>query len=81
ELGFLVRFALDTLSASGGVAYAIGEADFTGILDIGSSVKRSGIVQKAMPNTNVIVEKTLVPKLRGQIPAGETILVTAVLAL
>ncbi|MGO4135058.1 DUF2264 domain-containing protein [Rhizobium brockwellii] len=84
EGGFAIGrrdFELDTLSASGGVAYAIGEGDFTGILDLGSSVKRSGLVQKAMPNTNVIVAKTLVPQLRGQIPAGETILVAAVLAL
>lgn len=84
EGGFAIGrrdFELDTLSASAGVAYAIGEADFTGILDLGSSAKRSGLVQKAMPNTNVIVAKTLVPQLRGQIPAGETILVTAVLAL
>ncbi|WP_439872550.1 DUF2264 domain-containing protein [Rhizobium leguminosarum] len=84
EGGFAIGrrdFELDTLSASNGVAYAIGEADFTGILDLGSSVKRSGLVQKAMPNTNVIVAKTLVPQLRGQISAGETILVTAVLAL
>lgn len=29
----------------------------------------------------MIVAKTIVPQLRGQIPAGETILVTAVLAL
>jgi hypothetical protein len=37
--------------------------------------------QKAMPNTNMIVAKTLVPQLRGKIPAGETLLLTAVLAL
>jgi hypothetical protein len=71
----------DTLSAAAGAAYAIGEADFTGILDLGSSAKRSGLAQKALPNTNLIVAKTLVPQLRGEIPAGETILVTAVLAL
>jgi hypothetical protein len=48
---------------------------------LGSSVDRAGLAQKAQPNTNVIVAKTIVPQLRGQIPAGETILVTAVLAL
>ena len=58
--------------------HRIGEADFTGILDLGSSVKRAGLAQKAQPNTNVIVAKTIVPQLRGQIPAGETILVTVV---
>ena len=84
EGGFAIGrrdFELDRLSASNGAAYAIGEADFTGIVDLGSSVKRTGLAQKAQPNTNVIVAKTIVPQLRGQIPAGETILVTAVLAL
>lgn len=71
----------DTLSATAGAAYAVGEADFTGILDLGTSAKRNGLVQKALPNTNLIVAKTLVPQLRGEIPAGETVLVTAVLAL
>jgi hypothetical protein len=37
-------------------------------------------VQKALPNTNMIVAKTLVPQLRGEIPAGETVLFTAVIA-
>ena len=84
EGGFAIArrdFELDRLSASDGAAYAIGEGDFTGILDLGSSVERAGLAQKAQPNTNVIVAKTIVPQLRGQIPAGETILVTAVLAL
>ncbi|WP_064681643.1 DUF2264 domain-containing protein [Rhizobium bangladeshense] len=84
EGGFAIArrdFERDTLSASDGAAYAIGEADFSGILDLGSSVDRAGLAQKAQPNTNVIVAKTIVPQLRGQIPAGETILVTAVLAL
>ncbi|MFB2607881.1 hypothetical protein ACE04B_38985, partial [Rhizobium phaseoli] len=84
EGGFAIArrdFELDTLSASDGAAYAIGEADFSGILDLGSSVERVGLAQKAQPNTNVIVAKTIVPQLRGQIRAGETILMTAVLAL
>ncbi|WP_454853057.1 DUF2264 domain-containing protein [Rhizobium binxianense] len=71
----------DTLSATAGAAYAIGETDFTGILELGTSAKRNGLVQKALPNTNLIVAKTLVPQLRGEIPAGETVLATAVLAL
>jgi len=71
----------DTLSAAEGSAHAIGKVDFTGIVDLGSSIKRNGLVQKALPNTNLIVSKTLVPQLRGEIPAGETVLVTAVLAL
>jgi hypothetical protein len=71
----------DTLFAEGGRAYAIGEEDFTGIVDLGSSVGRAGLAQKALPNTNMIVAKTLIPQLRGEIPAGETVLITAVLAL
>lgn len=83
EGGFAIArrdFESDTLSSAIGVAYAIGEEDFSGILDLGSTITREGIAQKAPPNTNLIVSKTLVPQLRGTIPAGETILVSAVLA-
>ncbi|MNL72397.1 hypothetical protein D3C87_1977010 [compost metagenome] len=34
-----------------------------------------------MPNTNLIASKTIVPQLRGAIPAGTTILMTAAMAL
>ncbi|WP_296434878.1 DUF2264 domain-containing protein [Rhizobium sp. UBA1881] len=84
EGGFAIAkrdFDLDVLGAAPGSAHVIGEADFSGILDLGSTVKRTGLAQKALPNTNVIVAKTLIPQLRGEIPAGETIFVTAVLAL
>ena len=83
EGGFAIArrdFEADTLSSATGAAYAIGEKDFSGILDLGSTIKREGIAQKAPPNTNLIASKTLVPQLRGTIPAGETILVSAVLA-
>jgi hypothetical protein len=83
EGGFAIArrdFEADTLSSATGAAYAIGEEDFSGILDLGSTITREGIAQKAPPNTNLIVSKTLVPQLRGTIPAGETILVSAVLA-
>ncbi len=84
EGGFAIAkrdFDLDTLSAEAGTAHVIGETDFSGIADLGSTVKRMGFAQKPLPNTNLIVAKTLVPQLRGEIPAGETMLVTAVLAL
>jgi hypothetical protein len=84
EGGFAIArrdFDLDTVAAEERGAYVIGEADFSGIADLGSSVRRIGVAQKAMPNTNMIVAKTLVPQLRGKIPAGETLLLTAVLAL
>ncbi|MBB3384415.1 DUF2264 domain-containing protein [Rhizobium sp. WW22] len=83
EGGFAIArrdFEADTLASVIGAAYAIGEEDFSGILDLGSTIPREGIAQKAPPNTNLIVAKTLVPQLRGTIPAGETILVSAVLA-
>ncbi len=83
EGGFAIArrdFEADALSSATGSAYAIGEEDFSGILDLGSTITRDGIAQKAPPNTNLIVAKTLVPQLRGTIPVGETILVSAVLA-
>jgi len=83
EGGFAIAkrdFDLDTLEAGNGAAHAIGDADFSGIVDLGSSIERQGLVQKALPNTNMIVAKTLVPQLRGAINAGETVLVTAVIA-
>ncbi|MDM9626873.1 DUF2264 domain-containing protein [Rhizobium sp. S152] len=83
EGGFAIArrdFELDRLVADDGSAHVIGEEDFSGIRDIGSTAKRVGLAQKAPPNTNMIVAKTLVPQLRGQIPTGETILMTAVLA-
>jgi hypothetical protein len=84
EGGFAIAkrdFDLDTLSAEAGAAHVIGESDFSGIADLGSTAKRVGLAQKALPNTNLIVAKTLVPQLRGDIPAGETMLATAALAL
>ncbi|CCE95899.1 hypothetical protein SFHH103_01401 [Sinorhizobium fredii HH103] len=84
EGGFAIArrdFEADTLCALTGAAYAIGEEDFSGIRDLGSTVARQGLAQKAPPNTHLIAAKTLVPQLRAAIPAGETILRCAVLAL
>lgn len=84
EGGFAIAkrdFDADTLAPSSGAAYALGAEDFSGIVDLGSSIGREGVVQKPPPNTNLVVAKTLVPQLRGTIPAGETILRSAVLAV
>ncbi|MQW89043.1 DUF2264 domain-containing protein [Sinorhizobium saheli] len=84
EGGFAIArrdFEADSLSAAAGSAHAIGAVDFSGIRDLGSTVIRQGLVQKAPPNTNLIVAKTLVPQLHATIPAGETILRSAVVAL
>jgi hypothetical protein len=83
EGGFAIArrdFEVDTLSSETGAAYVIGEEDFSGILDLGSTIERKGLAQKAPPNTNLIASKTLVPQLRATIPSGQTILVSAVLA-
>ncbi len=84
EGGFAIArrdFEADRLVAAPDSAHAIGSEDFSGIRDLGSTVAREGLVQKAPPNTNLIVAKTLVPQLRGTIPAGETVLRCAVLAV
>jgi hypothetical protein len=84
EGGFAIArrdFEADTLSSGQSAAHAVGAEDFSGIRDLGSTVSREGLVQKAPPNTNLIVAKTLVPHLRATIPAGETILRCAVLAV
>ncbi|MCA1444180.1 DUF2264 domain-containing protein [Ensifer sp. IC4062] len=84
EGGFAIArrdFEADTLFSAPGAAHAIGAEDFSGICDLGSSVAREGLAQKAPPNTNLISAKTLVPQLRATIPAGETILCCAVLAV
>jgi len=70
----------DTLGEGAGSAHAIGAEDFSGIVDLGSTIERAGLCQKALPNTNLIVARTIVPQLRGTIPAGETLLASAVLA-
>jgi hypothetical protein len=53
--------------------------DLSAILDLSGG--RTTRVLRALPNTNLIVARTLVPQLRGAIPAGTTVLVTAAMAL
>ena len=54
--------------------------DISAIVDLGSSIDRHGVALKALPNTNLINAKTTVPQLRGQIAAGESVLICAVFA-
>ena len=42
---------------------------------------RAGRAFSALPNTNLVFSKSLVPQLRGEIPAGVTVLVTAAMAM
>jgi hypothetical protein len=58
---------------------AISATDVSAIVDL--SGQRDGRAHKAYPNTNLIVAKTLVPQLRGEIPVGTTVLMTAAMAL
>jgi hypothetical protein len=44
--------------------------DISAIVDLGSSLARVGLTHKAPPNTNLIAPKTMVPQLRGTLPAG-----------
>jgi hypothetical protein len=64
-----------------GIASVVTTTDFSGIRDVGSTVARTGRALEALPNSNLINAKTTVPQLLGEIPSGETILVTAILAL
>ena len=64
-----------------GVAIAESATDFSCVRDLGSSVIRHGRACKALPNTNLIAPKTTVPQLLGEIGAGDSVLICAVLAL
>jgi hypothetical protein len=64
-----------------GVGSIVTATDFSGIRDLGSTVARKGRALKALPNSNLINARTIVPQLVGEIPPGETILITAILAL
>ncbi|UNZ52094.1 DUF2264 domain-containing protein [Agrobacterium tumefaciens] len=70
----------DVVSEETGRATADCGTDISAIIDIGSSMTRHGVALKALPNTNLINAKTTVPQLRGEIPAGETLLACAVFA-
>jgi hypothetical protein len=61
-------------------AWVLSATDFSGIVDLGSTAARQGVANKVAPNTNLMSAKTTVPQLRGTIPAGETILIAAVMA-
>lgn len=82
EGGFAIGRAdlnADKLSEAAGRAVARSQSDISAIVDLGG--QREARVLKALPNTNLIVAKTLVPQLRGDIPVGTTVLITAALAL
>ncbi|SFV29067.1 hypothetical protein SAMN05216456_0665 [Devosia crocina] len=82
EGGFAIPradFNADTCTDETGRALAKGETDVAAILDLGG--QRQGRAFRALPNTNLIVAKTIVPQLRGEVAAGTTVLMTAAMAL
>jgi hypothetical protein len=54
--------------------------DMSAIIDLGSTVVRSARLHLAPPNTNLVSAKTSVPQLLCDIPAGENILMAAIIA-
>lgn len=82
EGGFAIGRAdlnADTYVDEIGRAVAKSQTDVSAIVDLGGM--REGRAHRAYPNTNLIVAKTIVPQLRGEIAAGTTVLVTAAMAL
>ena len=82
EGGFAIARAdhnADLTEEAGGRALARSTTDVSVIRDLGGT--RTGKVLRAFPNTNLIVAKTLVPQLRGDIAVGTTVLITAAMAL
>ncbi|WEX10124.1 DUF2264 domain-containing protein [Chelativorans sp. AA-79] len=71
----------DVCEEGEGMALARSVSDVSIILDLSEASKRGGRAHRALPNTNLVSAKTIVPQLRGEIPAGTTILVTAAMAL
>lgn len=81
EGGFAVgRDAGEVCKQDIGHAVVATTSDLSAILDLGSTVPREGRCHIAAPNTNLVSAKTLVPQLRGTVPAGVSTLAVAVLA-
>lgn len=57
------------------------QADVSTMVDLGSSVVRQGRYSVAPPNTNLVNARSVLPQLTGEIPAGQSLLVCAVLAM
>ena len=84
EGGFAIEradFNRDTSEISNGKAICFGQQDISAIIDLSPDSLRDGVAHQAIANTNLIHPRTLVPQLRGAIAAGQTILITAAMAL
>lgn len=74
-------FNADISVEEDGRAYVRTPTDLSAIVDLAATAQRIGRAHKALPNTNLIVARTLVPQLRGAIAPGVTVLATAAMAL
>ena len=84
EGGFAIEradFNRDTSEIGRGNAICFGQQDISAIIDLSPRPLREGVAHQAIANTNLIHPRTLVPQLRGAIAAGQTILITAAMAL
>lgn len=84
EGGFAIEradFNVDRAEQSEGRAIWHGQSDISAIIDLSPNVRRAGFAMSPIANTNLIHAKTLLPQLRGDIPAGTTVLATAAMAL
>ena len=84
EGGFAIARAdlnVDRCEEEHGLASARSKDDISLIVDLSEGPKRDGRAHRAPPNTNLVVARTIVPQLRGSIPAGTTVLAAALLAL
>ncbi|MCD7059875.1 DUF2264 domain-containing protein [Pelagibacterium xiamenense] len=83
EGGFAIGRAdldADVCQEGSGLAEARSATDVSLIHDLSEGNRRQGRNQRALPNTNLIVGKTIVPQLLGEIAPGTTVLATAVAA-
>lgn len=62
---------------SGPMVRVTGTGACSGMIDLGGT--RTARILVAAPNTNILHPRTVIPRLEGHIPVGETILATAVL--
>ncbi len=84
EGGFAISradFNADIAEHDEGSAIWRGQTDTSAIFDRSPSFRRNGMAISAIANSNLIHAKTLVPQLRGEIPAGTTVIAAAVVAL
>lgn len=82
EGGFAVRRsdAPPICDVDGSRAVVEIDGDLSAIVSLGDTIVRAGRVQKADPNTNLMWARTWVPQLRGALPVGTSVLMSAVLA-